>query len=136
MPYVSKSWSSVGIKGGYRGCFFNILRSSISIDCNLEPVSEYVKETYVIGRPGRGRRRAVPPRYPVPIWNQYAGTIEGQHRTNNCSEGWHNKFRLMVGKHHPDIYSFIRNIQREQSDIEIAVVELSLGRAVKAASKK
>ena len=34
---------------------------------NLEPVSEYVKETYyVIGRPGRGRRRAVPPIwYPV-----------------------------------------------------------------------
>ena len=41
-----------------------------------------------------------------------------------------------MGKSHPDIYAFIKQIQKEQGDTEIAVVELSLGRKVKAAPKK
>lgn len=41
-----------------------------------------------------------------------------------------------MGKNHPDIYLFIKEIKKEQGDTEIAVVELSLGRRVKAAPKK
>ena len=43
---------------------------------------------------------------------------------------------MLIGKNHPDEYSFIREIQKEQEDTEIVVVELSLGRKVKAALKR
>lgn len=60
----------------------------------LKPVVKYMKENYVVGTPStRGRRRTIPPRYPVPLWNMYEATRTGQHRTNNISEGWHNRFR-------------------------------------------
>lgn len=96
----------------------------------------YFGETYVNGRPGRGRRRAVPPRYPVPLWNQYEAALTGDHRTNNVSEGWHNRFHLIVGKNHPDLYSLLKEIQKEQADSESMIAELALGRAVKSAPKK
>lgn len=113
---------------------FNLLKCS-SPDI-LNPIFRYFEENYVIGRPGRGRRRAVNPRYPPCTWNQNNAALNGEHRTNNVSEGWHNRFRMLTGKNHPDIYSLIKEFQKEQGDTEISVVELSLGRKVKAAPKK
>lgn len=97
---------------------------------------EYFDRTYVTGKPAAGRRRAVPPRYRPHLWNQHDAVKEGLAKTNNVSEGWHNRFHVLMGKNHPDIYSFIKEIMKEQGDTEIAVVELSLGRKVKAAPKK
>ena len=47
---------------------------------------DYFNATYVKGKPARGRRRAVLPRYVPHLWNQYDATIEGAARTNNVSE--------------------------------------------------
>ncbi len=52
------------------------------------------------------------------------------------SEGWHNRFVILVGKHHPGLYSLLNEIQKEQADSEIMVTELSLGRRVKATRKR
>ena len=46
------------------------------------------------------------------------------------------KFQILVGKNHPDIFSLISEFKKEQTDIEIQVVELSVGRRVKSAPKK
>ena len=70
------------------------------------------------------------------LWNQYDATLAGVAKTNNVSEGWHNRFRIVVGKHHPDLYSAFKELQKEQGDTEIYIVELSLGRKIKAAPKK
>lgn len=90
----------------------------------MEEFVKYFHTTYVTGITRRGRRNAVPPKYPIHIWNQYDPTVEGQARTNNVSEGWHNRFHLLMGKSHPDLYIFIKSVQKEQGDTEIAVVEL------------
>lgn len=113
---------------------FRLLKREMSDE--MEPIFEYFATTYVVGKPARGKRRAIPPRYPPQIWNQYTSTLDGTQKTNNVSEGWHNRFRLVVGKHHPDLYSAIMEIQKEQADTEITLTELSLGRNVKAAPKK
>ena len=97
---------------------------------------DYFDATYVNSAPARGRRRPLPPRYAVHLWNQYDPTREGKAKTNNVSEGWHNRFRLLVNRAHPDLYTFIKELKKEQGDTEIAVVELSLGRKIKAAPKK
>ena len=59
-------------------------------------VYETVEKTYVTGTPARGRRRAVPPRYPPAKWNVYQAVIHNEHRTNNMVEGYHNKFQKAI----------------------------------------
>lgn len=102
----------------------------------LLEVIDYFSLYYVNGKPRRGRRAAVKPRYPPDLWNQYQAALTDTHRTNNASEGWHNRFRLLLGKHHPDMYTFLRELQKEQADTEVSLAELSLGRKVKAAPKQ
>lgn len=92
-------------------------------------VCTYFENTYV-GRVGKR------PRYPIELWNHYDAALQQKQRTNNASEGWHNRFQLVVGKHHPDLYSALREIQKEQADTEISILELSLGRSIKNAPKK
>ena len=48
----------------------------------------------------------------------------------------HNRFHLLMEKNHPDVYFCINNFLKEQGDTEIAIVELSLGRKIKAAPKR
>lgn len=115
-------------------CYFAALQAVVPDQ--MHDFIEYFDRTYVSGKPAVGRRRAVPPRYRPHVWNQHDAVRDGLAKTNNVSEGWHNRFRLLMGKSHPDIFSFIKEIKKEQGDTEIAVVELSLGRKVKAAAKK
>lgn len=127
---------------------FRLLREQVNLhQDNLLPVFDFFDATYVNGTParaaarGRGRARQgavprrLPPRYSIESWNHYETTLDNRHRTNNVSEGWHNRFRLMVGKTHPDMYSLIKEFKKEQADTEIAVAELGLGKNVKAAPK-
>ncbi len=43
---------------------------------------------------------------------------------------------MILGKHHPDLYSLLNEIQMEQANSKIMVTELSLGRRVKATPKR
>lgn len=97
----------------------------------IKPVYHYFDRTYVRGVPARGRRRAVLPRYAPTTWNQYDAVLANSHKTNNVSEGWHNRFRVMMGKHHPDLYSALAELKKEQGNTESCLAELSLGRRVK-----
>ena len=104
---------------------FNELRRECPAE--LHGVYDEFKEFFIIGRPARGRRPATRPRYSISLlWNQYETAINKSHRTNNVSEGWHNRFRL-VGKHHPDIYAAIGEIQKEQGYTEVCITELAMG---------
>jgi len=89
-------------------------------------VMDYFEETYVVGRRARGRRRAVPARYLIQGWNQYTATIRNEQRTNNISEGWHNRFAVVVGKHHPDLYSMLTEFQKRTGGVRLADTETHL----------
>ena len=93
---------------------FEVLYDDIPDD--LVGVATNFDEYYVNGRRGRGRRRAVPPGYSPDLWNCYESTLQNIHRTNNTSEGWHNKFQQVVGKHHPSLYGCLTEILKEQED--------------------
>lgn len=107
---------------------FRLLQNLVEEE--LLPVMQYFGETYVIGRPARGRRKAVAPRYSPITWNQHEAALAGAHKTNNLSEGWHNRFNIVVGKAHPDLYSIITEFQKEQADAESMIAELSAGKRV------
>ena len=113
---------------------FTALRAACP--ARLLPVYDYFKLNYIAGRPRRGTQRAIRPRYEPALWNQYATALAKSHRTNNVSEGWHNRFRLVVGKDHPDLYSCLLEFQKEQGFTEICLQELALGKRVKSAPTK
>lgn len=47
------------------------------------------------------------------------------------SEGWHNRFQVVVGKNHPSLYVFLSELQKEQSDVEIMIRQLQLGQKIR-----
>ena len=98
-------------------------------------VADAFELNYIRGRRAQGRRRAVKVKYAPAAWNQYNSVIQGYARTNNQSEGWHNRFQLLVGRNHPGIYAFIRELIKEQADIEYTLRDLSLGKKVKSLPK-
>lgn len=100
------------------------------------PVMDYFERNYVIGVKARGRRARAPPRYPIPLWNQYEAARTNKHKTNNLSEGWHNRFQQVIGKHHPSLYYAFTEVLKEQGDTETMIRELALGKSVKAKQKK
>lgn len=102
----------------------------------IDEFNSYFNATYVNGVPGAGQRPRVPPRFAPDTWNIYDATLQERAATNNASEGWHNRFMQMVAKNHPDIYTLIDELQQEQGDTEIAILELRMGRKIKAAPKK
>ena len=93
---------------------FNLLKANAPNQ--LVPVMNYFQEYYVLWHPARGQRRAVPPQFPPTIWNQHKAAIGNTAKTNNASEGWHNRFHLLLGKNHPDFYVALNEFQKEQDD--------------------
>ena len=86
---------------------------------------------YIRRRTARGRRRAVPARYPPPLWNLYEAVRQKEVRTNNLSERWQNRFVTAVGKAHPSIFNSLIEIQKEQADTESMLSQLALGKTIK-----
>ncbi len=72
---------------------------------------------------------------PPSLWNKYNAVLADMHKTNSVSEGFHNWFRVIVSKHHPDLYSVFTEILKEQNNTEISLAELALGRKVKNSPK-
>lgn len=95
----------------------------------------YFESTYV-GISAQGRRVAVAPTYRISWWNQHDAVLEGRDSTNNASEGWHNRFRQVVNKDHPDLYSCLTEFQNEQADTEVCLLELSQGKSIREGPKK
>lgn len=107
----------------------------------LDPVTDYFEATYIRrmkAKRGRGsssgfrwRFQFCQPTYPPSLWNQYKSVLEGAARTNNLSEGWHNRFQLVVAKHHPSLYVFFDELRKEQADTEIMLLQLQLGQRIR-----
>ena len=79
----------------------------------------------------RGRRPPERPRYRLELWNVYDLVINKMARTNNQSEGWHNRFRIVVGRDHPSLYTFLTELQKEQGDTETMRSQIALGQTIK-----
>ena len=121
---------------------FRLLRDELPEE--LYPVVNYFENTYI--RRLSAKRRSVnrpvirivhrPPRYRPSLWNVYDAVLEGSAQTNNVSEGWHNKFQIVVGKQHPSLYVFFDELKKEQGDTEIMLRQLRLGQRIRKGQDK
>ena len=100
-----------------------------------EPLLEYFAVNYVEGtfrrirsRRGAGIRiRRKPAQYPPQLWNVHEATINNEPRTNNQCEAWNNRFRFIVGFQHPDIWTLIEAIQKEERSVRAVTAHDAIG---------
>ena len=91
----------------------------------IQEFIRYIEDTWLVGN------------YPLIMWNVYRS--DG-FQTNNHLKGWHNCLKRLVGKAHPNIYEFVKVIQKEQTATEVFVLLLEAGalppwRALKAINR-
>ena len=89
---------------------------------------DYSEDTY-IGRQRKGRPRGTP-MSPLNIWNMNVRTRNELPRTNNHIEGWHRCFSRNCDCLHPNIWKFIRGLQREESLVRAGVHQVLCGHPV------
>ncbi|XP_078518886.1 uncharacterized protein LOC144784070 [Lissotriton helveticus] len=91
----------------------------------LAPILNYMEDTWIghLGRSGRRRK----PRFHVEWWNCYSSCLQGEAKTNNAIEGWHNSFNHLIGKPHPNFYSFLETLKKEQSFQEMRLSQTLTG---------
>lgn len=109
----------------------NFLKLKDEMPADFLPVYEYFGSNYVRGKAARGRSRRVPPRYAPSLWNQYDSVLTRTARTNNISEGWHNRLQVVIGKQHPSLYAFLVELKKEQGDTEILIRQIQIGQIVR-----
>jgi hypothetical protein len=73
----------------------------------VDELATYIEVTYISGKPARGRRRAVAPRFPKELWNVYEMTLSKMQRTNNIVEEWNSRFQKLINAHHATIWKFL-----------------------------
>ena len=108
---------------------FQLLRAELANigDQRMEEMANYIGQTYISGRPARGRRRAVPPRYSPLHWSVYDRTLNRQNRTNYEVEGYHNRLNKIVNKHHPSMFTILDELWKEQRDTDVCIAQLHAG---------
>ncbi|KII62512.1 hypothetical protein RF11_04784 [Thelohanellus kitauei] len=91
----------------------------------LQYITDYFEDNW-IGRNGHNniRRNA---RFPIHMWNLMQTVMDGQARTNNAVEGWHNSFSKSLGSSHPNIWVFLKAIQKEQNLNEYRLSQANAG---------
>ena len=102
----------------------------------LRGIYDNFKEYYIAGKPNSGRQRATRPRHVPTLWNQFETAVSKSRRTNNVSEDWHNRFQVVIGKHHPDLFTAIIELQKEQGSAEVCITELALAKKFKTAPNR
>ncbi len=64
---------------------------------------------------------------PLAMWN----VSNSDTRTNNDLEGWHLRFKNIVGRHHPNIWQLLLKLQEEQAATEVCIQQVLAGQVVK-----
>ena len=73
---------------------------------------DYFERTWIGLAPRVGKKRKNPD-FPLILWNSYQVTIEGDPRTTNALEGFHNGFHHLVGCDHPTIWKFLKALKKQ-----------------------
>ncbi|CAF3506924.1 unnamed protein product [Rotaria sp. Silwood2] len=60
---------------------------------------------------------------PLSLWNAHGP----QHRTNNICDSFHNRLNHRIEKSHPNIWSFIKCLQDEESRFRQMLIQVNAG---------
>ena len=69
-----------------------------------------------------------PPMFNHAFWNVWDRMENDLPRTNNALEGWHNAFNQSIGHAHPNIWSFIDILKKENALASGTIAQIEAGR--------
>ena len=78
----------------------------------LQPIMDYFECIYFGRRTRHGRRS---PSFPLAFWSMWDRMQDRLPRTNNSVEGWHCRFQANIGASHPNIWSFLSVLKKEEA---------------------
>ena len=95
-----------------RPAWLAIQQSALTAIPRVDELIEYFTDTWLNGN------------FPQSQWNYF-----NQHlpRTNNHVEGWHSRIKKIISTPHPNIYSWVEFIQREEAVTKAKIQTLRLG---------
>jgi hypothetical protein len=81
-------------------------------------------ETHIWNRTTWGRKRAVPARYPLYLWNRFHATWHGLPRICFLTEVCDNCFKKMIWNHHPSLFTQQEKFFKERWDTKHIIMEM------------
>ena len=103
---------------------FETLQDDLPTPDVLQPVVDYMEDN-CIGRPQRRGRRA--PKFPLALWNVHEQVVQDVPRTNNAAEGFHRHMQASIQAFHPNIWTFLRLLKKEQSLYDVHITQIMAG---------
>ena len=94
---------------------------------------DYFEDTN-IGKPHRRCRRS--PIFDIDIWNVYSRVLDDLPKSNNSVEGWHHRFQSSLTCEHPNIWVFLKILQKEQGLQDAMREQMSSGHSSQIQKKK
>ena len=91
---------------------------------DLEPVIDYFEDNYIGRRRRRNRGR---PFFSHNLWNMHERAANEMPKTNNVVEGWHRKMVSSVNASHPNFWSFLEVLKREQTLSNVVINQAEAG---------
>ena len=92
---------------------------------DAEPIIQWFENNYVHRRIKRTLRNGTVQRhnllYPPEMWSVFDNTEFAFPRTQNKVEAWHRRLETLVARSHVGIFSMIKQIQKEQNEVEIEI---------------
>ncbi|XP_040077772.3 uncharacterized protein LOC120849598 [Ixodes scapularis] len=81
----------------------------------------YFEDTWLLGN------------YDTQQWNHHQNSGA---RTNNLKEAWHRKINNAIGKAHPNVYTFVEHIKRDEATSRVTLLQVSNGGQARKRQKK
>ncbi|CAB4425219.1 unnamed protein product [Rhizophagus irregularis] len=102
---------------------FDTLKLVMPQEANV--VTQWFEENYVRGKIRRhlrnGSTTQSAPLFPPSLWSIYDSMETGVPRTQNVAEAWHHRWNTLVGQSHAGIYIIIKELQKEQQNVDFQI---------------
>lgn len=103
-----------------------------AICSKLLPVLDYFEDVFIGRSTARGRPDAL---FSVELWNCHETAVQGNPKTTNLVEAWHQGFQAHVQCSHPTLWRFLEVLKREDSLQLHQLGKLEMGHRFKKAKK-
>ncbi|XP_008547926.3 uncharacterized protein LOC103571517 [Microplitis demolitor] len=80
-----------------------------------------------IGKPRHNKKKRENPRFEISVWNCYNAVVNDWLRTNNPTEGWHNRLNRGVSVHDATVGVFFNALRDEQVHTELCMTQINTG---------
>jgi hypothetical protein len=95
---------------------------------HIEELTTFFEHTYIRGRRQRGRGEVYGTAlFPIELWNQHAGGVDGIARTTNSVEGWHHALQALFMCHHPTVWTFMEGLKRDMQKQKTLFLQAASG---------